>query len=77
VFLDHDLGGTIYQPWYEENSGSAVVRWILDNKPILGKIIVHSLNEPARKAMCQDLSNADYVVKSIPFISFERLINEI
>lgn len=77
VFLDHDLGGTMFQDQSEENSGSAVVRWILDNDPILGKIVVHSLNEPARKAMCQDLANAGYKVRSIPFISFERLINEL
>lgn len=76
VFLDHDLGGTTYQDTNEKNSGSEVVRWILQNKPAVGLFICHSLNAPARENMFMFLKWADFPVDEIPFGSdlWKRLV---
>lgn len=58
ILLDHDLGGEIYVATENENTGSAVARWISEN-PFTYKypiVIVHSLN-PA---------GAEYMVSLIP-----------
>ena len=67
VFLDHDLGGATYQDQSEKNSGSEVVRWILQNKPEVGLFICHSLNAPARENMFHSLKGAGFPVGKIPF----------
>ena len=69
VFLDHDLGGTTYQDASDKNSGSEVVRWILENKPKVSLFVCHSLNTPARQNMIAALANAGYFVANIPFNS--------
>ena len=69
VFLDHDLGGTIYQDMNDKNSGSEVVRWIVENKPEVRLFVCHSLNSPARVSMITQLKNAGYDVGNIPFNS--------
>jgi len=69
VFLDHDLGGQQFQDPSEENSGSAVVRWIGKNKPIVGQFVVHSLNPNERKNMVIDLKYLGYVARELPFIN--------
>lgn len=74
VFLDHDLGGEIYQDPNEKNSGSEVVRFIVDNGPIIGKIVVHSMNQPARNKMARDLIDAGYSTRAIPFIRLKELL---
>jgi len=43
VYLDHDLGGEEMAA-SDSLSGMEVVRWIVVNKPIIGTIVVHSLN---------------------------------
>lgn len=69
VFLDHDLDGEIYVDESNVNTGSEVVRWVVDNKPKVGMFIVHSLNEPARANMVSKLCSAGYFVQGIPFIN--------
>lgn len=69
VFLDHDLGGTTYQDASDKNSGSEVVRWIIENKPKVGLFVCHSLNGPARENMVMALRSAGYDVGTIPFNS--------
>jgi hypothetical protein len=77
VFLDHDLGGEIYSDQKNTNTGSEVVRWIIQNRPKIKQVIVHSLNGPARIAMCYDLKNAGYNVLDYPFawLKSESFIN--
>jgi len=67
VFLDHDLGGEIYVDSSREDCGMTVVRWIVEHKPQIGTIIVHSLNAPARESMVSDLRNAGFTTHSVPY----------
>lgn len=67
VLLDHDLGGEIYVDSNREDTGMEVVRWIVENKPVIGKIIVHSHNVPASNRMVRALKNAGYKTSQIPF----------
>lgn len=62
VMLDHDLGGQVFQSSDDENSGMAVVRWILKNKPVISMIVIHSWNPVASHHMAIDLSRAGYNV---------------
>ena len=65
--FDHDLGDTVFQNPAEENSGSAVVRWIEEHKPNIGQIIIHSYNASAAQAMRAALIRAEYDVVYLPF----------
>lgn len=67
VHLDHDLGGQIYQSIWSQNCGMEVVRWIVENHPMIPKIIIHSWNIPAAKLMEKDLRDAGYDVVRAPF----------
>lgn len=46
IFLDHDLGGQVYVDMEDENTGSAVARWMSThdhpNKDVT--VIIHSFN---------------------------------
>lgn len=68
VFLDHDLGETQYQNPKEENSGSGVVRWIVEHKPDVKEFVVHSLNPVERVNMVNDLARAGYNSTEYTFI---------
>lgn len=72
VYLDHDLGDETYQDEAEENSGSGVVRWIVANKPAIGRVVVHSLNAPAANRMVQCLRDAGYEARYRPFLLLIR-----
>lgn len=65
--FDHDLGGIVFQDSREENSGSAVVRWIEEHKPNIGQIIIHSYNASAAQAMKAALIRSEYDVVYLPF----------
>lgn len=67
VYLDHDLGGKVYQSSDEENCGMEVVRWIIKNLPPIGKIVIHSWNIPAAMRMKEMLWRAGYNVVQSPF----------
>jgi hypothetical protein len=69
VFLDHDLGNETYVNSTREDCGMEVARWIIENRPSIGTIVCHSLNEPARKEMVHKLADADYKVFNIPFLN--------
>lgn len=73
VLLDHDLGNDIYVDSARDDTGMGVVRWILKNKPVIGKIICHSLNAPARQNMYLQLRDAGYDVDPVPFCSFDAI----
>ena len=68
VFADHDLGGETYVSTSEENSGSGVVRWMVENDNNTGAIVVvHSLNPAGRKNMMHMLESK-YDCYEIPFV---------
>lgn len=68
VYLDHDLGGAIYCDPNGKNTGMEVVRWIVQNKPNIKKIIVHTMNDYAGYLMFSSLYENGYDVERIPFI---------
>ena len=67
AFLDHDLGEEVFVSETEKNSGSEVVRWIMDNRPKIDKVVVHSMNASAAESMIGKLSSAGYDVSQVPF----------
>ena len=69
VFLDHDLGGEEYVNSEREDCGMNVVRWIVEHKPQISTIIVHSLNPPAAARMVDDLMAAGFTAYGVPYIS--------
>ena len=66
VFLDHDLGGMAFVDPQEEDTGSGVVRWVVANRPAVGRFIVHSLNQGAAEQMVADLQAAGYPAEYRP-----------
>jgi CheY-like chemotaxis protein len=73
VYLDHDLDGQAWANPNGENTGSEVVRWILLNKPAIGKVIVHSMNTPAGNRMAKWLKRAGYDAE---YRSWLTIVNE-
>ena len=69
VFLDHDLGGEVYVDPSNPNTGSGVVRWMLENVETVHDpdIIIHSMNTPAAQPMEKDLTDEYEFVWRIPF----------
>jgi hypothetical protein len=74
LFLDHDLGGEVYVDSSRKDCGMEVVRFIVENKPKVSQIIVHTLNQNAGINMTNQLRNAGYEVKYIPFLYFTQLL---
>lgn len=60
VYLDHDLDGEAWANPNGKNTGSEVVRWILLNRPKIGKVIVHSMNTPQGNRMANALRRRGY-----------------
>lgn len=77
VFLDHDLGGLEYVATHEKNTGSEVVRWIIGNKPSVGRFVVHSLNFNAAQGMVADLVRADYDALAVSFITLDEYLPQL
>ena len=67
VSLDHDLGGEIYVDSGREDTGMGVVRWIVENKPQIELVIVHSLNDDGGLNMMSHLRYAGYNAVRTPF----------
>lgn len=70
VCLDHDLGGDIFVNEYEKNTGSEVVRYIVNNKESIDLdtlFIIHSFNTTAAIKMEKDLKEAGFEVIRKPF----------
>lgn len=67
VYLDHDLGDETYVDSSRPDTGYEVVRWIVANRPRIGRVIVHSHNTPAGNRMVADLRGAGYVADYVPF----------
>lgn len=60
VCLDHDLG------LEENNSGSVVVKWIIEHRPSIKNVVVHSWNDKGNK-MHEDLLNSGYQSQRVTF----------
>lgn len=58
--LDHDLNLKPFDDPSIENCGSAVVRWIVKNKPDVEEFIVHSYNDRESPKMVDMLKKAGY-----------------
>ena len=68
VSLDHDLGNEVYVDSFGETpTGYTVAKWIAENKPKIGAIVLHSLNPPGVANMKSILRN-DYYLFICPFI---------
>jgi hypothetical protein len=67
VHLDHDLGGETFVDSSLPNTGMEVVRWICENKPVIGLVVVHTCNPPAGDAMVSSIENHGYMVRRCPF----------
>jgi hypothetical protein len=65
--LDHDLDGRQYVDSSEPNTGMAVVRWIVANKPAIKRILVHTHHLTAGNEMKEALAAAGYSVTCKPF----------
>ena len=71
LWLDHDLEDRTYVDENETNTGSEVVRYLLNPhprpRPKIGRIYIHSLNETAGRSMGRKLKEAGYSVSLFPF----------
>ena len=74
VHLDHDLGGEIHVDSDRKDCGMEVVRWIVENRPNIGTVIVHSRNTLAAKEMWRKLLDANYHARLIPFRYYDSNI---
>ena len=60
-FADHDLGGEVYVPTDNKNTGSEVARWIKNNPENINKdtiVLVHSYNSQAAITMVEMIPNS-------------------
>lgn len=68
VFLDHDLGGEqIVDSHGQKETGYTVARWIAENGPTIGLVVVHSLNPDGAKNIATVLMGRGYSVVVEPF----------
>ena len=67
VHLDHDLGDEIYVDSDRPDTGMEVVRWIVENRPVVGTVVVHTMNHEAGPLMVERLREAGYEADWVPF----------
>lgn len=67
IFLDHDLGGETFVSENNKNTGSEVVRWMLENCITKAPIVIHSMNDPAASSMMNKLNAGFFSCYRIPF----------
>jgi hypothetical protein len=76
--LDHDLGGEVYVDPSRPDCGMEVVRWMAENRPEVGRVIIHSLNTSASLEMERQLRAAGYAdVRQCAFKYFEALVTNL
>ena len=71
MFLDHDLGGEQMVSSALKNTGMEVVRWMVENKPDVRLVIVHTLNPSAGEEMIWRLKDAGYHTVRSPFYTLD------
>lgn len=74
VFLDHDLGGEVFVDSGREDTGMEVVRWLAQNPRNIGRVVVHTLNPPARENMVCLLERSGYRAEAHPFLLLRTTI---
>jgi hypothetical protein len=67
AFLDHDLGGEVMVDTSEYNTGTTLVRWLIEQGIKIDTVVVHSLNDTAAMGMVMDLRRAGYHAQRVPF----------
>lgn len=67
VCLDHDLGKGMFVDPSRPDCGMAVVRWMVEHRPAVARVIVHSANFESAPLMRDKLAAAGYAVEWIPF----------
>ena len=67
VFLDYDLGYKGRQLHWYDGTGAEVARYIVQTRPRIKHIIIHSWNPEGAKYMFDGLLSAGYVVSRVPF----------
>lgn len=81
VFIDHDLGGNeMVDSFGEEETGYNLAQWIVENKPEISLIVVHSLNPSGSNNIANLLKENDYFVSQVPFtkmLNSEEIIEQI
>jgi hypothetical protein len=62
ISLDHDLGGRVYVPSHEPNTGYSLAKWMAENNiQCRKKIIIHSFNSDGAEAMKKVLPQAQWI----------------
>jgi CheY-like chemotaxis protein len=70
LFLDHDLGGKVFQP-SDEKSGYAVALWLEQNPEYKPKnVIIHSLNDVAAPRMHAAIKGSRWIPGVWTMLSF-------
>jgi len=69
LMLDHDLGGRVYVPSDEPNTGYRVAKFIVEHSVAFDRCILHSLNIGASRRMGQLLKECGRRVNITPVIS--------
>jgi len=67
AFLDHDLGGEVMVDTSKYNTGTTLVRWIIERGIKIDTVVVHSCNTKAAEGMVIDLRRAGYHVQQVPY----------
>lgn len=68
LWLDHDLGGKIWEDSNEENTGYQFVKWLVDNENQKNALIyIHSLNPIGANRMLNYLKDNNYDGIWMPF----------
>lgn len=72
VFLDHDLGGKEHvDSDGPEETGYTVAKWIVENRPYIPIIIVHSLNQPGATRIADCLIAAGYLALKVSYLTLK------
>lgn len=71
AMLDHDLEGEFFVDSSRVDCGMEVVRWMVQNRPVVGNVIVHSWNQRAGLEMTDALKKAGFNVEYTPFTYIE------
>jgi hypothetical protein len=75
LWLDHDLGGKIWEDSFKEDTGYHFVKWMVDNELQKKALIyIHSMNPVGANLMLNYLKDNGYDGSCIPFnlIKFEK-----
>lgn len=65
--LDHDLGGEVFVDNARPDCGMEVVRWLVENKPPIRHVTIHTANRGASERMYAALVEAGYETTRAPF----------